>query len=87
VAGKSARAEETRKLLKEADIDINEASNGVFLPKDSKYVIDEATSHANVHTKTYYDEIYNRLERIDVGKRREELQKIATELQNGTFPH
>jgi hypothetical protein len=87
VAGGSAKAEDARKLLQDAGIDINEASNGVFLPKNSKYVIDGATSHANVHTKAYYDEIYNRLERTNAGKRREELQRIATELQNGTFPY
>jgi hypothetical protein len=87
VAGGSEKAKETRKLLEEADIDINEAANGVFLPKSSKYVVDEATPHANVHTNKYFDEVNIRLERIPVNQRRNELQKIATELENGTFPY
>ncbi|MDR3048135.1 MAG: AHH domain-containing protein [Bacteroidales bacterium] len=87
VVGGSSKADDARKLLKEADIDINEASNGVFLPKSSKYVIDEASPHANVHTDAYYRNIYDRLEKTPINQRRYELQKIAEELQNGIFPY
>jgi hypothetical protein len=68
-------------------IDINEAANGIFLPKSSKYVIDEATSHANVHTKVYYETVYDRINNVPKDRIRTELQKIANELSNGTFPY
>ncbi|MDR0573556.1 MAG: AHH domain-containing protein, partial [Tannerella sp.] len=87
VAGKHAGADEARRLLKEEGIDINEAANGVFLPQNSKYVIDEASPHANIHTTEYFQNINNRLQDTPIGKRRKELQKIAVELQNGTFPY
>jgi hypothetical protein len=89
VAGKEnyVNAKETRKLLEEANIDINEATNGVFLPKNSKYVIDDATPHANGHTNTYYDNLYDRLKSVAKEERRYELQKISEELLKGTFPY
>jgi hypothetical protein len=87
VAGKHSGADEARRLLKEEDIDINEAANGVFLPMNSKYVIGETTSHANVHTFKYFQEINRRLEQTPVGQRRNALGKIAEELQKGIFPY
>jgi hypothetical protein len=64
-----------RNLLKEANIDINEAANGVSLPNGSKYVIDEVFPHQNIHTKVYYEIVYSRLSESAPTKRREELQK------------
>jgi hypothetical protein len=89
VAGGSnnSYAEETRKLLKKENIDINEASNGVFLPKNSKYIIDEASPHANIHTDIYYRTVYNKLSQVSSSKIRNELQLIAEELQKGIFPY
>jgi hypothetical protein len=80
-------AKEARKLIEEANIDINEAANGVFLPKSSKYVIDDALPHANIHTNTYYDNLYDRLKNVPKENRRNELQKIAEELLNGSFTY
>jgi hypothetical protein len=80
-------AKSTRELLKDADIDINEAANGVFLPRNSKYLIDEATSHASMHTGTYYETVYNRLKDLSKKDIRNELVKISDELLNGTFPY
>lgn len=80
-------ADQARNILKREGIDINEASNGVFLPKSSKYVIDDAIAHTKVHTKVYFEEIFNRLNNAPVGKVRSELDKIAQELLNGTFPY
>jgi hypothetical protein len=77
----------SRLILQREGIDINEAVNGVFLPSSSKYAIDSAVPHANVHTKVYYEEIFNRLNSAASGKVREELQKIANELLDGTFPY
>lgn len=59
----------------------------MFLPKNSKYVIDEATSHANVHTNVYYETVYRRLENLPKEEIRDELEKISQELLNGTFPY
>jgi hypothetical protein len=87
VAGKHEGAERARLLLKEEGIDINEASNGVFLPKNSKYVIDEASPHQNIHTNVYFQNLNSRLGNAPIGKRRETLQKIAEELQKGEFPY
>jgi hypothetical protein len=89
VAGGSQNtyAERTRVLLKNADIDINEAANGVFLPKNSKYLIDEASSHANIHTNVYYEAVYDRLKNLSKEGFRGELQKIANELSQGIFPY
>lgn len=76
----NADAEETRELLRKAGIDINEASNGVFLPRKSKYVIDETTNHAAVYTNLYYRTVYQRLDDVPQNEIRLELQKNAQEL-------
>ena len=76
-----------RNILQREGIDINEGANGVFLPKSSKYVIDEAISHSRVHTNLYYKTVFERLNAAPIGKVREELQKIADELLKGTFPY
>ena len=60
---------------------------GVFLPGSSKYKVDDATSHANVHTKLYYDTVFERISMAPPGTVRAELQKIANELSIGTFPY
>ncbi len=77
----------TRLILQREGIDINEAVNGVFLPSTSKYAIDNAVPHANVHTNIYYETVFQRLDAAQPGKVRTELQKIADELLNGTFPY
>jgi hypothetical protein len=80
-------AQNARQILQREGIDINEAANGVFLPKSSKYVIDDATSHSRVHTNKYYDNLFARLSNAPSGKVRNELDKISQELLNGTFPY
>jgi hypothetical protein len=80
-------AKETRDILQKEGIDINEASNGVFLPKNAKYIIDESSSHANIHTDVYYQTVYARLRDAQPGARRNVLQEIANELSNGIFPY
>ena len=70
-------------------IDINENSNGVFLPKNIASKLDEDDiAHSTVHTKKYYFAVWERLEELnDPISVRQELQKIAQELANGTFPY
>ena len=76
-------AKATRKLY----IDINEAANGVFLPKNSKYVIDDAITHTKVHTDLYYRTVRARLENVPKEQIRNELNKISQELLTGIFPY
>lgn len=80
----------TRDLLKKNGIDIDEAANGVFLPKNSKYSLDEyedAISHSRVHTDVYYQNVYLRLKGKNANEIRLELRTISDELLAGTFPY
>ncbi len=76
VAGGDARAAGARKILAAAGIDINDAANGVFL---------ETGSHRRMHTKSYYKKIEDRLRGAGTGNVGKELNKIRTEIKNGTF--
>jgi hypothetical protein len=74
-----------RDKLKAEGIDINEYANGVFLPKSSKYVIDDAVAHSKVHTDKYYKAVYDKLQ--GAPDSRSALQEIAEELKIGKFPY
>jgi RHS repeat-associated protein len=86
VAGNDPRAAEARSILKREGIDINEAVNGVFLPKNSKYEDPPAATHSTLHTNLYYETINSRLREAQPGKVTETLNVIGKELLNGTFP-
>ena len=84
VAGNSAKAAEARAILQKNGVDINDATNGVFLPtvKD----VTESAYHPSLHTNAYYDEVNNLLsgatskqDVIDI------LNYISDELKSGTF--
>ena len=84
------RMEELRKKMDEKfGIGINEADNGVFLPKSSKIKKEAGTNahaHSRVHTETYKQNVYDRLKDIDnEADFRNELKKIGEELKAGTF--
>ncbi|GEM53936.1 RHS repeat-associated core domain-containing protein [Flavobacterium branchiophilum] len=70
-------------------IDINNSSNGIFLPSSSKVKNDfnlDAHAHSRVHTKEYKKNVFERLKDItDVDKFKNELEKIGKELSEGTF--
>lgn len=83
----NAFAAQTRAILQREGIDINEAANGVFLPKNRGYPNAPETIHTLVHTNTYFQTVFNRINNAPSGKIREELQKIADELLLGTFPY
>jgi A nuclease family of the HNH/ENDO VII superfamily with conserved AHH len=58
VAGTDPRAAPARKVLKDHGIGINDAVNGVFLPRfESSPNPDGAAVHASVHTDRYYAEV------------------------------
>lgn len=80
-------AVQVRQILARENIDINEAINGVFLPKNNNFAKPPATTHTNVHTNKYYDNLLDRLTNAQPGKVRNELKKIQNELLNGTFPY
>jgi hypothetical protein len=86
-AGADPRAATARGILKREGIDINDASNGVFLPVNTKNAKAPASTHSTLHTDKYYLEVNKRLSAAKPGQVRVELNKIQSELLNGTFPH
>jgi hypothetical protein len=86
VASGAEKAAEARDILKQHDIDIDSAINGVFLPR--KRGISNAVYHPELHTNAYYERVNQLLrnantksEVIDV------LKYIRQQLLNGTFPY
>jgi len=84
VAGTSQKANEARAILQKYGIDINDATNGVFLPtvKD----VPNSTYHPSLHTNAYYDKVNDMLrgatskdDVLDI------LSDISEQLLNGTF--
>ena len=84
VAGTSAKADEARQILSGFNIDVNDASNGVFLPtvKD----VTEAAYHPSLHTDAYYTKVNEMLRKATSDVRAKAiLDDIAEQLLNGTF--
>ena len=75
-----------RRILQREGIDINEAANGVFLPRSSSVARPPATTHSRLHTNRYYEALNDRLQRAVPGTVKQQLQRIADELANGRFP-
>lgn len=89
-----------REILEEAGIHIDEAANGVWLPRQkmideyaargqSKWLDGLGPRHEGSHRASYSDEVFERLRPLrgqppDVI--RNTLQQIAKELIEGTFP-
>ena len=78
----------SRNILQNAGIDINEAANGVFLPsnisKASLYP-DLGPNHKAIHTSAYYENLESRLAAVPHNQIRSELQKISSEIIEGSF--
>jgi len=88
VAGRVPLAAEARSILQSEGIGINDAENGVFLPKDTTVPNSSgAQVHSTVHTNIYYNAVNAALRNAAPGTVAEVLQDIADQLQNGTFPH
>lgn len=88
-------AERAQAILEEAGIHIDEAANGVWLPRTSRVaqaesgIVNEAiTSHDTIHTARYFEELTRRLE-IGAQSDRvyETLEAIRMEIELGLFPH
>jgi hypothetical protein len=85
VAFSDPRAAIARTLLKNEGIGLNEAVNGVFLPKNLKFVAPPATTHSILHTDAYFIEVNSRLLNAAPGTLRTVLGQIRQELLLGTF--
>jgi hypothetical protein len=81
---RSTQALQAREKLRLFGIDINDASNGVFLPTSKN--ISQSTYHRTLHTAEYYEKVNNML---SSAKSREQalevLAEIKSMLMNGTF--
>lgn len=89
-------AEQARAILKQFGIDIDDACNAVFLPRDSTCVphkdMPNAPAHTKVHTEIYYANITALLTAVADNPQttRDDLvallRDIAKQLTEGTFP-
>jgi WXG100 family type VII secretion target len=95
VPANDPRGTRAAEILREADINVDDAANGVWLPRTSggaqtpRGIQPEGlTSHDAVHTNRYFNELTSRLERAREADRvAEEMEIIRGELQLGIFPH
>ena len=90
VASSSKKAEPARNILKQVGIGINEAKNGVFLPRGEQ---GSAANHNKLHTNTYYETVnYLIVNAYKQGTNKKNeventLRSIANMLSNGTFEY
>ncbi|WP_158538065.1 AHH domain-containing protein [Corallincola holothuriorum] len=90
VSGGHMEARQARKILAQWKIRIDDPDNGVFLPRNSKYMphpeLSEAPNHAKIHTEVYY---VNVTRMIGAAQSEEDcrvfLRVIADQLQKGRF--
>lgn len=90
VAWDDPRAGGSRGVLARAGIGIDEAVNGVFLPRGSRFPGAKlgVTPHSRVHTSRYYRELERELRLAERGGNvRGKLNEIAARLTAGTFPY
>ena len=84
VAGSSPKAAEARAILQKFGVDINDATNGVFLPTVKN--VAEGAYHPSLHTDSYYRKVSDLLSgaksRNDVF---DILDDIADQLSKGMF--
>lgn len=92
VASGDARARVSRGLLFAWGIGINDADNGVFLPRSSAAAAarpSSASNHAGVHTNRYHLQVTVRLQAVEDRAQdtaRDVLRGIRGELLTGIFP-
>ena len=79
--------QDLRDLLSANNIGINDAANGVYLPHYKYTKNDVEAYHPHIHTKTYYDTLYDRIERHNGNQAsmKAELIKIGNELKLNKF--
>jgi hypothetical protein len=87
VAHGDRRAADSRAILNNFGIDINDASNGVFLPSNVKSVNpSNAAVHSRVHTDAYHRAV---TQRLVAATQKEDaigiLKQIGQDLLKGSF--
>jgi hypothetical protein len=89
VAGRSLYAVSARRMLRRAGVDINEAANGVFLPRlRATRTLSPSAYHPSLHTRRYYTEVTRRLRGVrGRDEALEVLEQIRTDLLGGRFPN
>ncbi len=94
VAAGDRRATRSQKRLFGWHIAINDADNGVYLPRYKSTVVDSlpnASKHSGLHTGLYHLEVFARLVQVPAAfgsheRGRESLRLIKKELIDGVFP-
>jgi hypothetical protein len=92
VSGGHKEARAARKILAKFKIRIDDPDNGVFLPKNEKYIphpeMPDAINHAKLHTEEYYVNVTTILSAATSALEcRIALRLIAKELQEGTLEY
>ena len=90
VSGEHPEARAARKILAKWKIRVDDPDNGVYLPRDSRFIphpeLPNAANHAKLHTDEYYVNVTNMLNTATSKEDcRLALRLIAKELQNGTL--
>jgi hypothetical protein len=88
VASTSPKAASARALLKSFGMDINDADNGVYLPRGSASPNPSGMAvHSRVHTNSYYDAVNEMMSWArNAGEARDVLTYIKRQLQSGPWP-
>jgi hypothetical protein len=90
VSGSHPEANAARKILAKFKIRIDDPDNGVYLPRDSRFIpheeMPDAANHAKVHTDEYYINITNVLSTSTSAQEcRVALKLIAKKLRDGSL--
>ena len=90
ISGGHPEANAARKILAKFKMRIDDPDNGVYLPRDSRFMphenMPDAANHAKVHTDEYYINVTNILNTATSQLEcRVALKLIAKKLQNGTL--
>jgi hypothetical protein len=92
VAQSDQRAKESRQRLFDWGIGINDADNGVYLPKRAGLMpgTPDATAHSGIHTTRYHLAVFARLLVVDDDKTtlaRSALRDMRDDMIAGVFPY
>lgn len=92
VSGEHVNAKAARRILAKWKVRVDDPDNGVFLPRDSRYIphpeLPNAVNHAELHTDEYYVNITNVLTTATSPQEcRLALRLIADELRKGTLEY
>ncbi len=86
VAGNDGRAAEAREILKREGIPINDAVNGVNLPRNTKVPNPQgAAVHSTLHTNDYYDKVNEAVRIAEPGTVSDTLRDVGDRLKQGKF--